>query len=40
MENRMKNRPNLGDGPRDLWGGGIESVNKSEEDGDEDSDEV
>ena len=40
MENMMKNMPNMEDGPRDLWGAGINSVNKSEEDGDEDSDEV
>ena len=40
MENMMKNMPNLEDGPRDLWGAGIKSVNKSEADGDEDGDEV
>ena len=40
MENTMKNMPNLEGGQRDLWGAGIKSVNKSEEDGDENSDEV
>ena len=40
MENMMNNMPNLADGPRDLWGAGIKSVNESEEDGDEDPDEV
>ena len=40
MENMMQNLPNLEGGPRDLWGAGIKSVNKSEEDGDEVSDEV
>ena len=28
MENMMKNMPNLEDGPRDLWGAGIKSVNE------------
>ena len=40
MENMMKNMPYLEGGQGDLWGAGIKSVNKSEEDGDEVSDEV
>ena len=40
LENMMKNMPNLENGPRDLWGARIKSVNKSEADRDEDIDEV